>query len=297
MGSWLNAYWHSFLDWNGDTKKDIIYSLVEYIDARGGYFRTNEHIIGLFHQGDNYIFYEDHNYMMYVDGGLEDYSRSVADFTGNGLLDIYIPTYWHPNPDRRNGGSIFINNGRGFYKSILDSTIINPDHFQTHPEAITQEHYSGVALNLSQDKKYNLYIPNSCADYPTETLFRVYAFRDHTFADMIYLPNRGSDMTFSNSDNDENCWSTTYDYVSILGDTLYTAIWRDIYNTGKKYADYKICKWNLPLTQSDQPFECIDIQRDVNLYQQRDISDNFSFWIEDLNRGRPKRDISFQKSH
>jgi hypothetical protein len=283
VGSWLSAYWHSFLDWNGDTKKDMIYSLVEYIDESGGYFRTNEHIIGLFHQGENYIFYEDHNYMMYVDGGMDDYSRSVADFTGDGLLDIYIPPYWHPDPDRINGGSIFINHGSGFNQSNLDSTIINPDHFNIHPGAQTIEWWGqGIALDLSQEGKNNLYISNGCFDYPRESLFRGYDFRDHTFADVVYLPNRGIDLTYT--DNKELCWQTTFSYVSILEDTLYSAIWRNIESTGNKYADFKICKWSLPVTPSTEPYECIDIIRDENLYKQRDISDNFSFWIEDLNQ-------------
>lgn len=270
FGTWYASYWHNFQDWNQDQKDDLILMLAG---------KENEILIGLFTQGDNLQFNEVHDYLMYVDGGQNDFSTTVGDMNRDGLLDVYMPGYWNEDPLKNNPSTLFINNGNGFNNFYVDTTLFDLDLQAIQEGAETREKSTGVLLDLDLDGHLDLHFPQGCWQYNRGHLLRKYEYQPGEKMSIEYLPLLPSGI------NENECWDTTYDYVKVIGDTLYSALWRNIENSGKEVADYKICKWNLPISEENKSVnQCIDIERDPTLYAQRDIGDNFSFWVTDLNK-------------
>lgn len=286
---WFNR-WNSFNDWNNDGKDDLVMEIVSLQDSLG---RGNgKAFFGLFYQKDNYIFEEIHDYLMFVDGGSSNFSRSVADFNMDGLLDVYIPSYWGSYSAERNGASIFINNGESFNHSYLDTSMTRLTAEQIRNGQRPNELHiaSAFAQDLENSGRNDLYIGQENYDYPGGKVFRRYRVFSDDSATVDYLPKVPDSVNF---DITGELWGTSYGQSRTIEDSLYTVFSRDAYHNGKEYSDHKICVWSLPLTKDSQSKYCIDVKRNENLLKQNALSEAFAFWPTDLDNDG-KIDFIFQ---
>ena len=121
----LYNQWINVADWNNDNLNDLVLQIASEptINAYVTLFKRSD-------QGDKIRFVEDPNYLMSIQGDVNDFRYAAGDFNGDNLIDILIPTENYHGPDgqqpsympgvNETSDKLFINTGQGLQRLILD---------------------------------------------------------------------------------------------------------------------------------------------------------------------------------
>ena len=125
-GNFSQTKW---IDFDNDGHKDIITTVA------GDPYRPGILCVFLWDESIQ-KFVEDNQYLMVVQGEPNFWSKTVGDFNGDGLNDVYVaitnyhgvdgeqPDYYPENTPNM-PGHLFLNNGSGFDSQFIDSTIMD----------------------------------------------------------------------------------------------------------------------------------------------------------------------------
>lgn len=262
----------SFNDFNNDGKFDILIPVGSYINNT-----THIALISLFIQKEDFVFEEDPNYLMMTDAGSNNYTTTVGDINKDGLLDVYLMGYY--GNGNTNPSSLFINNGSSFDKIILNGSNINENKRLGIDSSYTEKQ-EGLFIDINGDTHLDFIIPHvPCSVYPSNHVLKIYTLTDDSKLNVDLL------LKHPFNEND-NCayWNLDPSYIKVYDDKLYLIFTLMGEHTGDEFNKHMLCNYSYPITSfENETLGCVELKRNPNLLQQKAISDEWTFYIEDIN--------------
>jgi hypothetical protein len=228
----LYNQWINVADWNNDNLNDLVLQIASEptINAYVTLFKRSD-------QGDKIRFVEDPNYLMSIQGDVNDFRYAAGDFNGDNLIDILIPTENYHGPDgqqpsympgvNETSDKLFINTGQGLQRLILD-----PETYLLNGTSTEYHSTDGaMALDWDFDGKLELLLSGGAAIYHTYNNVggdAVYHANSKLFDSFEIDANNTitRELVFDWTLSDEYI-HTRIEFFKMIGDTLYLAHYKD----------------------------------------------------------------------